>query len=78
MRKIEHRNQFSTGIKGNNSVPIWRNLPIYNPKPLLPNINYYAKFEKICQEMLQIESRNEVVTDGQTDGHLTQIFERMK
>ena len=33
--------------------------------------------KKICPEMLKIESRNEVVTDGQTDGHLAQIFERM-
>ena len=24
---------------------IWRNLPIYNPKPILLNINSYTKFE---------------------------------
>ena len=38
-------NQFSTQIKGNSSVLIWWNLPIYNPKPLFPNINFYTKFE---------------------------------
>ena len=47
MREIEHGNQFSTQIKGNNSVLIWRNLPIYNPKPLFLNINSYTKVEDI-------------------------------
>ena len=44
MREIEHWNQFSTWIKGNNSVIIWRNLSIFNPKPLLLNTNSHAKF----------------------------------
>ena len=39
MRKIEHGNQFTTRIVGNNYVRIWRNLSIFNPKPLLLNIN---------------------------------------
>ena len=46
MLKIEHGNQFSTSIKGNNSVLIWRNLPIYDHKPILPNINSYTMFEE--------------------------------
>ena len=32
--------------------------------------------KKICQEMLKIESGNELVTDRQMDVHSTQIFER--
>ena len=45
MPRKEHWNQFSTLIKGNNSVLIKRNVYIYNPKPLLLNINKYTKFE---------------------------------
>ena len=46
MLKIESRNEFLTSIKGQNSGLNWRNLSIYNPKPLLPNINSYTKFEE--------------------------------
>ena len=38
-------NQFLMSIKGRNSVPICQNLPICNPRTLLPNINSHTKFE---------------------------------
>ena len=46
MPKLEHGNQFSTKIKGCDSVLIYQNLPTYDPKPLLPNINSYIQFEE--------------------------------
>ena len=46
MLKIESGNEFLTSIKGHNSGLNRRNLPIYNPKPHLPNINSYTKFEE--------------------------------
>ena len=77
MREIEHWNQFSKQIKGNNYVLIWRNLPIYNPKSLLANIECYAKFEEdLSRNAQDREQKQKVVTDGWTDGHSTQIFER--
>ena len=55
---------------------IRQNLPIYNPKPLLPNINYYAKFEENLSRNDQDRERKRS-GDGRTDGHSTQIFEQM-
>ena len=46
MPKIESENQFLTSIKGRNSVLICQNLPIYNPRTLLPDINSHSKFEE--------------------------------
>ena len=46
MPKIESENKFLTSIKGNNSVLICQNLPIYNPIPLFYNINSHTKFEE--------------------------------
>ena len=46
MLKIESGNKLLTSNKGHNSRLNLRNLPIYNPKPLLPNINSYTKFEE--------------------------------
>ena len=48
MPKIESENQLLTTIKGHNSVLvlICRNLPICNPKILLPNINSSTNFEE--------------------------------
>ena len=37
---------------------------------------YSEQFSKIGLKILKIEIRNEMVTDGQMDGHSTQIFER--
>ena len=46
MPKIESEKQFLTSIKGRNSVLICQNLPIYNPRTLLPDINSHSKFEE--------------------------------
>ena len=65
MLKIESRNEFLTSIKGYNSGLNWQNLPIYKPKPLLPNINsscLIQSLKKIGHKMLKIESRNEFLT----------------
>ena len=69
MREIEHGNQFSTQIKGNNSVLIWQNLQMYNFNPLLPNINYYEKFEENLSRNAQDRERKRS-GDGQTNTQL--------
>ena len=48
---IEEKHIF-TSIKGHNAVVYKRIKPIYNPKPLLPDNNVHAKFEKIGQKLL--------------------------
>ena len=67
MPKIESENQFLTSIKGRNSVLICQNLPICNPRTLLPNINSHSKFEENWLEMLPAESENDALMDGRTD-----------
>ena len=62
MREIEYGNQFTTRIKGNNSVLIWRTLSIFNLKPLLLNINSHAKFEGNRQKKREIEHWNQFPT----------------
>ena len=74
MCEIEHGNQFSTQIKGIKSVLILQNLPMYNSKPLLPNINYYAKFEEILSRNAQ-DRELKRSGDERMEGHKTQIFE---
>ena len=32
--------------RADNSIKIWRNLPISNPKPDLLNVNAYSKFDE--------------------------------
>ena len=60
MSKIESENQFLMTIKG-------RNLPICNPRTLLPNINSDSNFEENWLKMLPAESENDAQTDGRTD-----------
>ena len=78
MPKIESENQFLKSIKGRKSVLIRQNLPICNPRILLPNINSHSEFEENWLKMLPAESENDaltdVQTDGQTDGHSNAIF----
>ena len=79
MLKIEHRNQFSTLIKGNNSVLIWRNLPIYNPKPLLPNINSNTNFELISSKNAENRARKLIFNINQGQlllAYLTKLTHR--
>ena len=78
MPKIESEYQFLKSIKGRNSVLIFQNLPICNPRTLLPNINSHSKFEENWLKMLPADSENDalkdVQTDGRTDGHSNAIF----
>ena len=67
MPNIESENQFLTSIKGRNSVLIYQNLPICNPRTLLSIINSLSKFEENWLKMLQAESENDELTDGWTD-----------
>ena len=66
MLKTESGNKFLTSIKGHNSGLNWRNLPIYNPKPLLPNINSNTKFGENRSKNAQGRERKEALTDGRT------------
>ena len=42
--KLESKNENMGVSRAVNSVKIWRNLPISNPKPDLLNVNAYSKF----------------------------------
>ena len=42
--------------KGHNFVQNLRNVPVYNPKQLLLNINTYAKFKKNRKKYSEIEN----------------------
>ena len=42
-----------------NSVKIWRNLPISNPKPDLLNVNAYSKFDENPLLFTKLSSGNE-------------------
>ena len=68
MPTIESENQFLKSIKGRNSVLICQNIPICNPRTLIPNINSQSKFEENWLKMLPAERENDALTDGRTDG----------
>ena len=55
--------------RANNSVKIWRNLPISNPKPDLHNINAHTKFGENPLMFTQVIIRKQK-TDGRTEGHM--------
>ena len=79
MPKTESENKFLTSIKGYNSVLICHNLPICNPRTLLPNINSHSKFEENWLKNAPTESENDALTDGRTgrrtEDAQTQFFE---
>ena len=61
------------GVSGaDNSVKIWRNLPISNPKPDLHNINAHTKFGEIplmfTQVIIRKRNTDGRTTDGRTHG----------
>ena len=64
--------------RADNSVKIWRNLPISNPKPNLHNINAHAKFGEnplmFTQVIIRKRKTDRRTTDGrrdgETDGHM--------
>ena len=56
--------------QADNSVKIWRNLPISNPKPDLHNTNAHTKFGENPLCLLKLSSENEKRMDGRwTDRH---------
>ena len=57
--------------RADNSVKIWRNLPISNPKPDIHNINAHTKFGENPLMFTQLSSRNEKRMDGPMDGCTT-------
>ena len=46
MLKLESENKFLMSIKGYNSVLVYQNLPVCNPRTLLRNIDSHTKFEE--------------------------------
>ena len=42
--KLSSRNENMGMSRADNSIKLWRNLPISNPKPDLHNINAHTKF----------------------------------
>ena len=59
--------------RGDNSVKIWRNLPISNPKPELHNINAHTKFSEnplmFTQVIIWKRKMDRRTYDGRTDRH---------
>ena len=58
-------------LKADNSVKIWWNLPINNPKQDLHNINHMPSLVKIHLCLLKLSSGNEIRTHRRTDVRLT-------
>ena len=53
-----------------NSVKIWRNLPISNPKPDLLNVNAYSKFGEIPCYLPKLSSGNENMDMSRADNSI--------
>ena len=58
-------------LRPDNSIKIWRNLPISNLKPDLHNINAHTKFGENPLCLLKLSSGNKKWMDGQMDRWLT-------
>ena len=56
--------------KADNSIKIWQNLPISNPKPDLHNINAHTEFGENPFMFTQVIIRNKKY--GRVSGRLTQ------
>ena len=65
--KLSSGNEIMGVSRADNSVKIWRNLPISNPKPDLHNINAHTKFGENPLMFTQVIIRKRK-TDGWTDG----------
>ena len=46
---------------------LFAKIPICNPRTLLSNINSHSKFDENWLKMLQAESENDALKDGQMD-----------
>ena len=68
--KLSSWNENMGMLRAGNSVEIWRNLPIGNPKPDLHNINAHTKFGENPLMFTQVIIRK-LYTDGLTDNWWT-------
>ena len=66
--KLSSGNENVGVSRADNSVKIWRNKPICNPKPDLYNINAHTKFGENPLMFTQVIIRKRK-TDGRTDRH---------
>ena len=61
-------------MKGCNSVESYLNkiLPIYNPKPLIPDVDFYTKFEVNPSKITQVRDQKQKWSSwhGRTQGHM--------
>ena len=64
--KLSSENENMGVFRADNSVKIWWNLPISNPKPDLHNINVHTKFGKKSLMFAQVIIRKQK-TDGRAD-----------
>ena len=72
--KLSSWNEKNMGVsREDNSVKIWRNLPISNPKPDIHNTNAHTKFGENPLMFTQViiwKQKTDTRTDGQMDGRL--------
>ena len=56
--KLSSGNENMGESRADNSVKIWRNLPISNPHPDILNVNAYSKFDENPLLFTQVIDRN--------------------
>ena len=68
--------------QADNSVKIWRKLPISNPKPDLHNINAHTNFGEnplmFTQVIIRKQNMDRRTTDGRMDGQTDTRTSNMK
>ena len=69
--KLSSGNENMRVSRADNSIKIWRNLPISNPKPDLHNINAHTKFGENPLVFTKLLSGNEIQMDGCTTDRWT-------
>ena len=67
--KLSSRYENMGVSRADNSIKIWRNLPISNPKPHLHNINAHTKFGENPLMFTQVIIRKQKTDGRMTDGH---------
>ena len=67
--KLSSGNENMGMSRADNSVKIWRNLPISNPKPDLHSINAHTKFGENILMFTQVIIRKRKRTDRRMDGN---------
>ena len=69
--KLSSGNENMGVSQADNSMKIWKNLPISNPKPDLHNINAHTKFGEnplMCTQVIIWKRKMDGRMDGRTDG----------